>query len=323
MDRLLKNEEEEKARREEEEKKKKEEEERKKKEEEEKARKEEEERKKKEEEERLKSEKPSSPIPDESGVKEVPELDEYGRMLPHAVSQETSVTVVTTYQDDNQQFKAKVLSLDGLLEYTKEDTKEKIFEVSLLAEVFRDMLLSRFGRTIYMALNDAVEKEKAMELLAKCDEEKQKEEVKKKEEERWEEEEKREEEKKKEEEKGEEEKKEGEKKEEEEKKEEVKEEKKEEDEKEKETLEEGQIPPSQLKQEKPAKKTPVHVNVNRELFVACRYFDAKKKNYLTQDELLNVLLNAQMVRCKTEGDKMLERVMDGRKFYYGKLYRPE
>ena len=308
MDRLLKNEEEEKARREEEEKKKKEEEERKKKEEEEKARKEEEERKKKEEEERLKSEKPSSPIPDESGVKEVPELDEYGRMLPHAVSQETSVTVVTTYQDDNQQFKAKVLSLDGLLEYTKEDTKEKIFEVSLLAEVFRDMLLSRFGRTIYMALNDAVEKEKAMELLAKCDEEKQKEE-----------EEKREEEKKKEEEKEEEEKKE----EEEEKKEEVKEEKKEEEEKEKETLEEGQIPPSQLKQEKPAKKTPVHVNVNRELFVACRYFDAKKKNYLTQDELLNVLLNAQMVRCKTEGDKMLERVMDGRKFYYGKLYRPE
>lgn len=302
MDRLLKNEEEEKARREEEE--------RKKKEEEEKARKEEEERKKKEEEERLKSEKPSSPIPDESGVKEVPELDEYGRMLPHAVSQETSVTVVTTYQDDNQQFKAKVLSLDGLLEYTKEDTKEKIFEVSLLAEVFRDMLLSRFGRTIYMALNDAVEKEKAMELLAKCDEEKQKEEEEKREEEKKKEEEKKEE---------------GEKKEESEKKEreEVKEEKKEEDEKEKETLEEGQIPPSQLKQEKPAKKTPVHVNVNRELFVACRYFDAKKKNYLTQDELLNVLLNAQMVRCKTEGDKMLERVMDGRKFYYGKLYRPE
>lgn len=308
MDRLLKNEEEEKARREEEEKKKKEEEERKKKEEEEKARKEEEERKKKEEEERLKSEKPSSPIPDESGVKEVPELDEYGRMLPHAVSQETSVTVVTTYQDDNQQFKAKVLSLDGLLEYTKEDTKEKIFEVSLLAEVFRDMLLSRFGRTIYMALNDAVEKEKAMELLAKCDEEKQKEEEEKREEEKEEEEKKEESEKKEEEE---------------EKKEEVKEEKKEEEEKEKETLEEGQIPPSQLKQEKPAKKTPVHVNVNRELFVACRYFDAKKKNYLTQDELLNVLLNAQMVRCKTEGDKMLERVMDGRKFYYGKLYRPE
>ena len=306
MDRLLKNEEEEKARREEEEKKKKEEEERKKKEEEEKARKEEEERKKKEEEERLKSEKPSSPIPDESGVKEVPELDEYGRMLPHAVSQETSVTVVTTYQDDNQQFKAKVLSLDGLLEYTKEDTKEKIFEVSLLAEVFRDMLLSRFGRTIYMALNDAVEKEKAMELLAKCDEEKQKEEEEKREEEKKKEEEKEEEEKKEESEKKEEE-----------------EEKKEEEEKEKETLEEGQIPPSQLKQEKPAKKTPVHVNVNRELFVACRYFDAKKKNYLTQDELLNVLLNAQMVRCKTEGDKMLERVMDGRKFYYGKLYRPE
>ena len=190
MDRLLKNEEEEKARREEEEKKKKEEE-RKKKEEEEKARKEEEERKKKEEEERLKSEKPSSPIPDESGVKEVPELDEYGRMLPHAVSQETSVTVVTTYQDDNQQFKAKVLSLDGLLEYTKEDTKEKIFEVSLLAEVFRDMLLSRFGRTIYMALNDAVEKEKAMELLAKCDEEKQKEEEEKREEEKKKEEERR------------------------------------------------------------------------------------------------------------------------------------
>ena len=117
---MLKKEEEE----EEERRKKKEEEERLKKKEEEKKRKEEEEKKRKEEEERKKKEeeeKVASPIPDECGIKEVPELDEYGRMLPHAKSHRTNVAVITTYLENNQQYKAKVLTLDGLLEYVMHD----------------------------------------------------------------------------------------------------------------------------------------------------------------------------------------------------------
>ena len=93
---------------EEEEERRKKKEEKKRKEEEEKKRKEEEERKKKEEEEKV-----ASPIPDECGIKEVPELDEYGRMLPHAKSHRTNVAVITTYLENNQQYKAKVLTLDG------------------------------------------------------------------------------------------------------------------------------------------------------------------------------------------------------------------
>ena len=319
IDRLLKKEEEE----EEERRKKKEEEERKK--EEEKKRKEEEERKKKEEEEKV-----ASPIPDECGIKEVPELDEYGRMLPHAKSHRTNVAVITTYLENNQQYKAKVLTLDGLLEYRKDDTKEKIFEVSLLAEVFKDMLLSRFAKTVYGAMIEGVEKAKALELLAQCDEERVEEEKKRREEE----EKKKEEEEKKEEMEEEKKEKKEEKKEEEkqmevEEKKEVVEEKKEEVQREegeivkKEVkLEEGQIPPNQGNA-KMVKKNPVRVNMNRDLFVACRFFDTKKKDYLTQEELLSIFLNGQLVRCKTEGDKLLEDVLENKRFNYRKMYKEE
>ena len=316
---MLKKEEEE----EEERRKKKEEEERKK--EEEKKRKEEEEKKRKEEEERKKKEeeeKVASPIPDECGIKEVPELDEYGRMLPHAKSHRTNVAVITTYLENNQQYKAKVLTLDGLLEYRKDDTKEKIFEVSLLAEVFKDMLLSRFAKTVYGAMIEGVEKAKALELLAQCDQERVEEEKKRREEE---EKKKMEEEKK-------------EKKEEEEKKEEKQmevEEKKEVVEKKEEVqreegeivkkevkLEEGQIPPNQGNA-KTVKKNPVRVNMNRDLFVACRFFDTKKKDYLTQEELLSIFLNGQLVRCKAEGDKLLDDVLENKRFNYRKMYKEE
>ena len=322
---------------EEEEKKKKEEE--KKKQEEEKKKQEEEEKKKKEEEERLKKEeeeKVASPIPDESGIKEVPELDEYGRMLPHAKSHRANVSVITTYLENNQQFKAKVLTLDGLLEYRKDDTKEKIFEVSLLAEVFKDMLLSRFAKTVYTAMVEGVEKAKALELLAQCDEEKMEEERKKEEEKKK----KQEEEKKKMEEKKEEEKKVEEKKDEkkeeekeeekvEEKVEEKKEEKKEEVQREEgeivkkePKLEEGQIIPAQVNAKK-VKKNPVQISMSRDLFVACRYFDTKKKDYLTQEELLSIFLNGQLVRCKTEGDKLLDDVLENKRFNYRKMYKAE
>ena len=292
---MLKKEEEE----EEERRKKKEEEERKK--EEEKKRKEEEERKKKEEEEKV-----ASPIPDECGIKEVPELDEYGRMLPHAKSHRTNVAVITTYLENNQQYKAKVLTLDGLLEYRKDDTKEKIFEVSLLAEVFKDMLLSRFAKTVYGAMIEGVEKAKALELLAQCDQERVEEEKKRREEEKKEEEKQMEVE---------------EKKEVVEKKEEVQREEGEIVKKEV-KLEEGQIPPNQGIV-KTVKKNPVRVNMNRDLFVACRFFDTKKKDYLTQEELLSIFLNGQLVRCKAEGDKLLDDVLENKRFNYRKMYKEE
>lgn len=317
---MLKKEEEE----EEERRKKKEEEERLKKEEEEKKRKEEEEKKRKEEEERKKKEeeeKVASPIPDECGIKEVPELDEYGRMLPHAKSHRTNVAVITTYLENNQQYKAKVLTLDGLLEYRKDDTKEKIFEVSLLAEVFKDMLLSRFAKTVYGAMIEGVEKAKALELLAQCDQERVEEEKKRREEEekkKMEEEKKEKKEEKKEEEKQMEVE---EKKEVVEKKEEVQREEGEIVKKEV-KLEEGQIPPNQGNA-KTVKKNPVRVNMNRDLFVACRFFDTKKKDYLTQEELLSIFLNGQLVRCKAEGDKLLDDVLENKRFNYRKMYKEE
>ena len=328
IERLLKKQEEEEKKKQEEEEKKKEEEEKKKKEEEERLKEEEEEKKKKEEEEKV-----ASPIPDESGIKEVPELDEYGRMLPHAKSHRANVSVITTYLENNQQFKAKVLTLDGLLEYRKDDTKEKIFEVSLLAEVFKDMLLSRFAKTVYTAMVEGVEKAKALELLAQCDEEKMEEERKKEEEKKKMEEEKKkkeEEEKKKMEEKKVEEKKDEKK--EDEKVEEKKEEKKEEKEevqreegeivKKEPKLEEGQIIPAQVNAKK-VKKNPVQISMSRDLFVACRYFDTKKKDYLTQEELLSIFLNGQLVRCKTEGDKLLDDVLENKRFNYRKMYKAE
>ena len=87
-------------------------------------------------------------------------------------------------------------------------------------------------------------------------------------------------------------------------------------------LEEGQIPPNQGIV-KTVKKNPVRVNMNRDLFVACRFFDTKKKDYLTQEELLSIFLNGQLVRCKAEGDKLLDDVLENKRFNYRKMYKEE
>ena len=181
------------------------------------------------------------------------------------------------------------------------------------------MLLSRFAKTVYGAMIEGVEKAKALELLAQCDQERVEEEKKRREEEKK---------------KMEEEKKEKEEKKEEEKQMEV-EEKKEVVEKKEEVqreegeivkkevkLEEGQIPPNQGNA-KTVKKNPVRVNMNRDLFVACRFFDTKKKDYLTQEELLSIFLNGQLVRCKAEGDKLLDDVLENKRFNYRKMYKEE
>jgi hypothetical protein len=49
--------------------------------------------------------------------------------------------------------KAVVLSLDGLLDYNREDDAEMTFEVSLFAENFHDYLLTEFGRLIVNAVS--------------------------------------------------------------------------------------------------------------------------------------------------------------------------
>lgn len=103
-------------------------------------------------------EKTEVPMADSQGITEVEEMDEYGRMVHRQVSHQTKIDLITTYEEDNTQFKAKTLTLDGLLEYTEKDTKEKIFEVSLLAETFKDMLLCRFSRCVYDVLVGAMEK---------------------------------------------------------------------------------------------------------------------------------------------------------------------
>ena len=45
-----------------------------------------------------------------------------------------------------EKFAALGISLDGLLEYTEDDTREPTFEVSMFGELFQDMLDTRFGR---------------------------------------------------------------------------------------------------------------------------------------------------------------------------------
>ena len=84
-------------------------------------------------------------------------MDEYGRVILNEQSHQTSLQIVTTFTEDNQGFKAKLLTLNGLLEYTIKDTKEKVFEVSLMAETFKDMLLTRFSYVLYEALANTAE----------------------------------------------------------------------------------------------------------------------------------------------------------------------
>lgn len=92
-----------------------------------------------------------------SGIMEVEEMDEYGRVVRNEQSSQANLHIVTTFTEDNQGFKAKLLTLNGLLEYTLKDTKEKVFEVSLLAETFKDMLLTRFSFVLYEVLASAAD----------------------------------------------------------------------------------------------------------------------------------------------------------------------
>ena len=197
-----------------------------------------------------------------SGLTEVEELDSFGRVIHRTVSRSAAIDVVTTFTDDSEP-KAKVLTLDGLLEYTEKDVSEKIFEVSLLAETFRDMILLRFARVIQTAFAEAIETSKEMQSLAVAD---------------------------------------------------ATESAPKEEEAAKEPMEEGEIP-KPVKKEEP-KPVPVSVKVNRDMYVACQYFDKKNKGFLTQSELMNVLLNANLVCCKGEAETILNQVCQASRFNY-------
>lgn len=195
-----------------------------------------------------------------SGLTEVEEVDNFGRVVHRTVSRATTLSVVTTFTD-NTQPKAKILSLDGLLEYTEKDVSEKIFEVSLLAETFKDMILLRFARVIMQALTEAVETKMQIQNLAVVDESTVKEEP----------------------------------------------------------MEEGEIPKPPKKEEQ--KSVPAPVKVNRDLYVACQYFDKKNKGHLSQSDLLNILLNANLVCSRGEAEMLVNQIVDGGRFEYLKLFK--
>ena len=56
------------------------------------------------------------------------------------------------FLDKKSKFGVDVLPLEALLDYNEDDTKESHFEVSLFAELFKEMLQTRFARGLLRAL---------------------------------------------------------------------------------------------------------------------------------------------------------------------------
>ena len=54
--------------------------------------------------------------------------------------------------DKRIKFGIDVLSLEALLEYSEDDMKESHFEVSMFAEMFKEMLQTRFARGLMRGL---------------------------------------------------------------------------------------------------------------------------------------------------------------------------
>ena len=264
-----------------------------------------------------------------TGLKTVEDVDEYGRITQNQVSQRSELSVITTFSADNQQIKAKVLTLSGLLEYTKKDMREKIFEVSLLGEVFKDMLMYRFGNSIGEVLRQAEiqikAEQAAQEAVAK---ELQAESLKESSK--------------------------------------VKDDttddsarsttepaKETSDKVLSENVKDASMDTSkndamsgaeetgvdnvkdtvkdpskdtskgtkkEVTKEIAGRKSPL-ISIDRELFIACRYFDTKNRGELSQDQLMHILLNSRSVCCKTEGERLIMAVLDREPLRYRKLYK--
>lgn len=219
-----------------------------------------------------------------TGLAEGEEVDGFGRVVRKTASCENNITVITTYTDPSHH-KAKMLSLNGMLDYTEKDVSEKIFEVSLLAETFKDMIMVRFAKVIEQTFEEAIERRAEMQRLDAADAEAS-------------------------------------------------------DKMEEEgnakpleegevqpvaPLEEGEIPNPEKKKEEEVKPIPIpipiSVNVDRNMYVACRYFDTKNKGYLTQNDLLSILLNANLVCSKAEAESITHQVVENNKFEYHNLYK--
>ena len=56
------------------------------------------------------------------------------------------------FLDKKSKFGVDVLPLEALLDYNEDDTKEGHFEVSVFAELFKEMLQTRFARGLLRAL---------------------------------------------------------------------------------------------------------------------------------------------------------------------------
>lgn len=56
------------------------------------------------------------------------------------------------FLDKKSKFAMDVLPLEALLDYNEDDTKEGHFEVSMFAELFKEMLQTRFARGMLRAL---------------------------------------------------------------------------------------------------------------------------------------------------------------------------
>ena len=56
------------------------------------------------------------------------------------------------FLDKKSKFGVDVLPLEALLDYNEDDTKESHFEVSVFAELFKEMLQTRFARGMLRAL---------------------------------------------------------------------------------------------------------------------------------------------------------------------------
>lgn len=65
--------------------------------------------------------------------------------------------LVTTKADRKGRPQSQTISLDGLLDYDDSDTLEETFEVSLFAELFKDMLHQRFGEEVLQLLKNLPE----------------------------------------------------------------------------------------------------------------------------------------------------------------------
>ena len=56
------------------------------------------------------------------------------------------------FLDKRTKFGIDILPLESLLDYSEDDTKECHFEVSMFAEMFREMLQTRFARGLMRGL---------------------------------------------------------------------------------------------------------------------------------------------------------------------------